>query len=185
MEPVSFSVVMLCRALNLGFSDWACESIFDQADVDGNGTMNYQEFLHGFRAGVDAYGKENGVMYTFRDMKEAKESLAKKKDQVIMKYRIKWENTTLELERTSGLVLQLPIRAPALTSRHGILSFQPEAQRELKDLKERKVRLFLFCTCTIRRIAFIFSPCRYAYVSVATPKTQTCTLDDDSTQNES
>jgi hypothetical protein len=58
----STHATFLHRALNLGFSELACESIFHQADDDQNGAINYQEFLHSFRAGVDAFGKEQGVM---------------------------------------------------------------------------------------------------------------------------
>eukprot|EP00750_Incisomonas_marina_P032724 INCI9321.4.p1 GENE.INCI9321.4~~INCI9321.4.p1 ORF type:complete len:748 (-),score=172.63 INCI9321.4:114-2357(-) len=52
-------------------------------------------------------------MYTFHDMRQAKESLAKKKDLVIQKYRIKWEHAE---DRVKKL------------------------QRDLKELRERKAR---------------------------------------------
>ena len=51
------------RSLNLGFTEWSCEAIFDNADRDKNGSIDYPEFLQGFRAGVDAFGKDQGVMF--------------------------------------------------------------------------------------------------------------------------
>ena len=59
---VSGNCVCLIRNLNLGFSDWSCGAIFDHADADKSGSIDYPEFLQSFRAGVDAFGKDQGVM---------------------------------------------------------------------------------------------------------------------------